>query len=218
MRPMRRVLSALAASAVYGFSVGAVRSFRFAALDVVKFPLLVCVSASVCAGAYFLLARFVAPRLAFSDVRRLVLASYGDLARLLASFAPVCLFLARTVRQPISLAELGEYPFFLGCNVALIAGCGVLAVGRQATALSRRHGLSRLRAGVLVGGWLGFSLLVGGQAAWYLRPFFGIRAVPEDGTFCEGSQPDFRGARSFYEAVYNLGAAPRGRQAMDAHR
>ena len=43
----------------------------------------------------------------------------------------------------------------------------------------------------------------GGQCAWYLRPFFGpstIRDIP----FIEGSAPDYRGATSFYEAVYHL--------------
>src|SRR5438874_1449699 len=101
---MRRVLGLLVASAIYGFSVGAVRSFRYAGLNLVKFPLLICASAGVCAGVYFLVARVLAPSLAFSDVRRLVIESYADLARLLASFAPVTFFLATTLRPPASSA------------------------------------------------------------------------------------------------------------------
>jgi hypothetical protein len=206
-----RALGLLAASAIYGFSVGAVHSLRYAWLNVVKFPLLICASASVCAGVYFLVARLLAPGLGFADVRRLVTASYADLAALLGSLAPVTLFLATTLRPPASPVDLGEYPSFLAGNLALIAGCGILSVSRQTAALLHRHGLTRSRALGVVGSWLLFSLLVGGQAAWYLRPFFGNRAIPDDGSFCLGRRPDFRGAESFYEAVYHLAAPPRAR-------
>jgi hypothetical protein len=197
-------LRPLALAAAYGFAVGAVRSWRFAALNVVKFPLLILISVTVCAAAYFLVARVLAPSIASSDVRRLALASYADLARLLGSLAPVALFLALTIRQPVSTTELSEYPFFLTLNLVAIAGCGVLAVMRQTATLLERHALSRQRAVAVVSAWLSLSLFVGGQAAWYLRPFFGVRAIPDDGSFCHGSRPDFRGARSFYEAVGNL--------------
>jgi len=205
---VKRAAKLLVASATYGFSVGAVHSLRFAALNLLKFPLLIGVSVSVSAGAYYLVARVLAPGLGFAAVRRLVIAGYADLAELLASFAPVTLFLAATLRSPTSLVELGEYPSFLAGNVALIAGGGALSVGRQAYALLGRHALSRARAVSLVGGWLAVSLLVGGQAAWYLRPFFGNRVVPDDGSFCLGSRPDFRGARSFFEAVRHLAVPP----------
>jgi hypothetical protein len=205
---MARALRLLLASAIYGFSVGAACSLRFAALNLIKFPLLICISVSVSAGAYYLVARLFAPHLGFSAVRRLVIGSYADLAELLASFAPVTLFLAATLRSPTSLVELGEYPAFLAGNVALIALGGVLSVGRQAVALLERHALPRARALSLVGGWLAVSLLVGGQGAWYLRPFFGNRAVVDDGSFCQGSRPDFRGAESFFEAVYQLAVPP----------
>jgi len=204
-------LGLLAASATYGFSVGAVRSWRFAMLNVIKFPLLLGVSAGVCAAAYFVVARMLAPSLGFSDVRRLVESSYGDLAKLLAAFSPVALFLALTLGQPVSRVELGEYPAFLALNTLVIAGCGALAVARQTATLLRRHALPHLRARAVVASWLALSLLVGGQAAWYLRPFFGVRAIPDDGSFCLGTRPDFRGAESFYEAVYNLAAPPRAR-------
>jgi hypothetical protein len=204
-----RLAGPLVLAAAYGFAVGAVRSWRFATLNLVKFPLLILISVTVCAGAYFLVARVLAPSIASADVRRLALASYADLTRLLASLAPVALFLALTIRQPVSTAELGEYPFFLALNLVAIAGCGVLAVTRQTATLEGRHSLSRQRAVALVAAWLSLSLFVGGQAAWYLRPFFGVRAIPDDGSFCHGSRPDFRGARSFYEAVANL--VPHGR-------
>lgn len=209
---MERVPRLLAAAALYGFSAGAVRSWRYASLNLVKLPLLICICATTCAGAYFLVARLLAPSLTFADVRRLVLAGYADLAELLASLSPVCLFLALTIRAPASTVDLGEYPWFLAANLVLIAGSGVLAIARQTAMLLGRHALARWRAIALIAGWLGCSLLVGGQAAWYLRPFFGNRAVPDDGSFCLGSRPDFRGATSFYEAVQHLVAPPPARR------
>src|SRR5262249_36263745 len=78
---MRRMLGMVAAAAAYGFSAGAVRSFRFATLNLIKLPLLIGISVSVAAGAYFLAARLLAPELGFPAVRRLVLSSYADLAK-----------------------------------------------------------------------------------------------------------------------------------------
>ena len=51
-------------------------------------------------------------------------------------------------------------------------------------------------------GWLALSLAVGGQAAWTLRPFFGVRSIPGAETrFFLGASPDYRGSTNFYEAV-----------------
>ena len=62
---------------------------------------------------------------------------------------------------------------------------------------------------ITVGGWLVLSLLVDGQAAWTLRPFFGVRSIPGAETrFFLGSAPDYRGATNFFEAVKNVVTAP----------
>jgi hypothetical protein len=203
-----RLGRAILASAAYGFAIGAVHSWRYAAHNLVKFPLLLVVTALVCAAAHYLVARAVAPRLPFLEVARLVTSSYADTAVLLASLGSVCLFLALAFEPPSSTVDLGEYPLFLGLNVLLIAICGSIALGRQALELLGRHRVSRGRTRVLVAAWLGTSLLVGSQWAWYLRPFFGNRAVSDDGSFCLGSRPDFRGATSFYEAVLHLVRPP----------
>lgn len=197
-------LRLVVAPAVYGFSVGAVYSWRSAALNTLKFPLLIAVTAVVCAASHFLIARFFGLRLTFSQVRNLVFEGYGDLGVMLASLSTVLLFFALTFEPSISPTELGEYPWFLGLNVVLIAGLGSLSLVRQAHGVVRRAHTSTRRAACVVGGWLAVSLLVGAQGAWYLRPFFGNRAVPDDGTFCLGTRPDFRGATSFFEAVGDL--------------
>ena len=80
----------------------------------------------------------------------------------------------------------------------------VVGVGRSTTVL-----YDEPRRLTLVAGWLALSLLVGGQAAWTLRPFFGVRSIPGAETrFFLGSSPDYRGSTNFYEAVYDLVVRP----------
>ena len=96
-------------------------------------------------------------------------------------------------------------------NVLFIAACGSIALIRQARALLDTHGLMRRTSLMLVAGWLALSLFTGAQCAWYMRPFFGISYMGRGATvFFSGTRPDFRGARSFYEAVYNLVSPPDG--------
>jgi hypothetical protein len=204
-----KCLAALAlGAAVYGGSIGAVHSWLFAARNLIKFPLLILGTAALCAPAYALVARFLAARLSFVEALGLVLRLFRDACLLLAALAPACLFLARTLEPP-GRDGLGEYPLFLGFNVALIAICGSLALVRRGRVLLHERALSRWRVTLLLGCWLLLSLLVGGQWAWYLRPFFGVASIGAEVTpFCLGTLPDFRGATSFYEAVLHLADPP----------
>ncbi len=207
---MRRDLAALlAASALYGFSIGSLHSTRFGLHDVLKFPLLFLVTGAVCAVAYFLCGCLIGGfRFRFGDIQRLAMRLYRDAALLLAALAPANLFLARTLVPP-DAASLHEYPMFLGLNVGFIAVAGALALVRQVRALAAYHPWSLPRRLTLVAGWLALSLLVGGQAAWTLRPFFGVRSIPGAETrFFLGSSPDYRGSTNFYEAVYDVVTRP----------
>src|SRR5689334_4918686 len=180
---MRRDVATLVlASAVYGFSIGSVHSTRFGLHDLIKFPLLLLVTGAACAVAYFLWALLIGGgRFRFVDVQRLAMRLYRDAAVLLAALAPANLFLARTLVPP-DATSLHEYPLFLAANVVFIAVAGALALLRQVRALARYHPWPLSRRVVTVGGWLALSLLVGGQAAWTLRPFFGVRSIPADQT------------------------------------
>jgi hypothetical protein len=206
---MRRDVATLVlASALYGFSIGCVHSARFGLHNVVKFPLLLLITGAACAVAYFVWALLIGgARFRFVDVQRLAMRLYRDAAVLLAALAPANWFLARTIIPP-DATSLHDYPLFLGANVGFIAVAGALALFRQVRALAQYHPWPLSQRAITVGGWLALSLLVGGQAAWTLRPFFGVRSIPGAETrFFLGSSPDYRGSTNFYEAVYNIVAA-----------
>ncbi len=205
---IRVVASLIAASAVYGFAIGSVHSSTYALRNLIKFPLLLTGTALTCGFAYFICGRIIVSTLSFVSVQRLVWRVYRDTAVLLASLGLVCIFLAYTLAKP-TRSSLNEYPLFLGLNVVFIAASGSLSLVRQAKNLLRDHVLSRAQSIAIVTTWLGLSLAVGGQWAWYLRPFFGVSSLP-DGPFFLGAAPDFRGARSFYEALYQLVDPSRG--------
>jgi len=198
----RLALQIALASAVYGFSVGSLHSFRLGTWNLLKFPLLIFLTSLICAIAYYVSSQFITKELPFREVVRLALSTFRDVAVLLASLGPVCFFLARTVVQPDERG-LNEYPFFLGLNVFFIALSGTAALVRQTLGLLRKRHLTLRRSALIVLAWLALSLFAGGQCAWVLRPFYGPATI-KDIPFMEGSNPDYRGARSFYEAVYHL--------------
>lgn len=201
---MKQLLTLVGCAAAYGFSVGCAHSLTFGLHNLVKFPLLLLVTASVCAVASHLVASFAGARLRFAEVQELNFALFTDASVMLASLAPVGLFLSLTHARPTE-SGLHEYPLFLAFNVVLIAVSGVTALWRQARGVMKKAQLGRRRGVVVVGAWLALSLLVGSQAAWFFRPFFGVATIrAEDTPFFLGTNPDFRGATNFYEAVWQI--------------
>jgi hypothetical protein len=191
-------------SAVYGFSIGRVHSLNFALRNLVKFPALILVTGVFCSLGYFVFSKLIARGLSFDDVQQLSLRTFRDISLMLASLAPVSWFLALTIKQP-DLTGLNEYPLFLCLNLIFISVSGGVALGRRAAGLIQRFHLSRKAGALIITAWLLISLTLGAQAAWYLRPFFGVSTIPAENTpFMLGRRPDIRGAASFYEAVYYL--------------
>lgn len=196
------------ASAIYGFAIGSVHSRTFAIYNLVKFPLLILITAAVCSVSYYAAIRFVTRRLSFGEVQGLAVGTFQEIALLLASLSPVSFFLAKTIRQP-DAEGLNEYPLFLGLNVLLIAICGTVALIRRTSILVSQHSLDARMGALVMFLWLSLSLFVGAQCAWYLRPFFGVSTIDASQVgFIEGTRPDHRGATSFYEAVYHLFVPP----------
>lgn len=198
---MRAALVTALCAAAYGFALGSAHSELYAVRNLAKLPLLVLVTGVVCALAYFVIARGSGARLSFLDVQRATWRLFHDLAVILASLSPAVFFLARTARATDD-GKLGSYDAFLAFNVVAFGCAGTLALVRQARGLFTEHAVAPARANVLVACWLALSLGVGGQAAFYLRPFFGFPATRGNTPpFFLGAEPDLRGATNFYEAV-----------------
>lgn len=54
------------------------------------------------------------------------------------------------------------------------------------------------------------ALLVGGQAAFYVRPFFGVPASRgRTPPFLPGNEPDVRGATNFFELLSQFSSYPK---------
>ena len=203
----RAVLTMFAAAAAYGFAIGASNSLCYATRNLVKLPLPIVGTALLCAVLYHLLARFFAARLGFVQVQRVVMAVFRDISVLLCALTPVVAFLALTMQRP-DRDSLGDYPAFQGVNVLAIATCGCLSVWRRSRELLAERVVARARRPWLIATWMLASLLVGGQIAWFVRPFFGVHPGRWSNGFCSGRAPDHNGATSIYEAVWNLVDTP----------
>lgn len=207
-RPVRNLCLTILAAAAYGAALGAGKNLTYCWRSAVKFPLLLLGTCALCTLAYFVLARFFAVRLRFPAVLHAAAALFGALAALLGSLAPVTLLLGVTMQPPTG-RELGGYPGFVGTNMAFVAIASSFALLRQARLLLREHGVPVGRTRAIVGSWLVLSLLVGGQLAFWLRPFFGIASLRGEPPFVLGDEPTVTGARNFYEVVWQfvVGAA-----------
>lgn len=201
--------AALAGACAYGFAIGAGKNLTYAWRSSLKFPLLLVGTALLCGLACFVFARFCGAPLPFLAVQRASFALHRTTAVLLGSLSPVVLFLGRTMAAP-DARSLGGYPLFVGLNMLFIAAAGVVALRVQTHGLLRDHRLPRRQALLVVGSWLLLSLLVGGQLAFWLRPFFGIASLAGDPPFLLGSEPTVTGAGNFYEVVWQFvsGADP----------
>ncbi|MBL8857490.1 MAG: hypothetical protein JNL28_03165 [Planctomycetes bacterium] len=205
---IRNVLAAWTALAVYGFALGIAHSATYAVRNVLKFPLLVTVTAVVCSLSWWILARAVGAPLSFVAVQRTAWRMFRDLGFLLASLSPIVLFFALVMRATDD-GVLGEYDRFLALNIVLIAVSGVVALARGARALFVEHALAPARVVVVMLAWLAVSATVGGQAAFFMRPFFGFPATRGGNPpFFLGAAPDLRGATNFFEAVQQTISRP----------
>ena len=199
-----RPAAALAlSSAIYGFSIGVANSWVYGLRNLVKFPLLIVVTAATCALCYHVASKFLGAPLTFVRVQRVVLGVFLDISVLLASLTPVVLYLAATMVDPVA-GDLGGYPGFLRFNVVAIAATGCLSVVLRARRELPDTVVDGRRRALLLTAWMGASLLVGGQVCWYIRPFFGSTPGSWKKPWFAGATQDPRGAGSFYEAVYHL--------------
>jgi len=204
---VRAVSTTLLAAAVYGFSIGASKNLTYAWRSAIKVPLLLLGTGAICAVAWYVAAQFTGVRLSWAAVQRATFGQLRTLAVLLASLGPATAFLGQTMTAPTE-GSLGGYPGFVAVNLIFIAIAGSFSVLLQARALRLEHRLPLHRGDALVAIWLLLSLAVGGQLAFYLRPFFGIASLHGAPPFLLGDEPTVTGARNFYEFVWQLVAPP----------
>jgi hypothetical protein len=198
---IRNILAAWAGLALYGYALGTAHSQLYAVRNLIKFPLLVTVTALVCSVSWWILARTVGTSLTFASVQRFAWLLFRDLGFLLASLTPIVLFFAISMRASDD-GRLGEYDRFLAMNIVLIALNGIVAVVKTTRTLLSQHAIELQKAWILSLCWLVVSAGVGGQAAFYMRPFFGFPATRGgDPPFFLAATPDLRGATNFFEAV-----------------
>lgn len=204
---LRTLAATLAASSAYGFAIGWAHDWIYAARNVVKFPLLIVTTASLGSVSFWLVASSFRVDLGFAAAQRLAWTLFHDASMLLASLAPPVFFVASTL-QAGDDGVLGRYDEFLAANMLLIATCGALALVRQAKALLAEN-LARSRAIAVTLAWLAISLVVGGQASFWMRPFFGFPATRgARPPFFLRDAPDLRGATNFFEAVLQTISRP----------
>lgn len=196
------VLRTFSVAALYGYALGSVHDHLYASRNVVKFPLLLAVTAVVCAASYWIAALALGARLRFAAVQRAAWGLFCDASSMLASLAPAVLFVALVMRTSDD-GQLGEYDLFLFVNVVCIALAGGIALVRRGIVLIPETAGSLRRRLTIVAAWLALSLFVGGQVAFLLRPFVGLPAtrgqVPP---WFLWNEPDARGATNFYAAVW----------------
>jgi hypothetical protein len=157
------------AGAVHGLALGsyALRGEQ-ALYSALKIPLLLAVSTALCIPSFFVLNTILGLRSDFSAAMRGILCSQAVVAVVLASFAPIVLFLfASGLSYRSSLAASGVLFF-----AASMAGQRTLARHyRPLIAANPRHRAPRAL-------WLLLYWFVTIQLAWVLRPFIGAPDLP----------------------------------------
>jgi hypothetical protein len=163
--PLRALTATVAlAGAVHGLALGsfALRGEQ-ALYSALKIPLLICASTALCIPSFYAVNAALGLRSDFSAALRGILCTQAVVAVVLASFAPIVLFLfASGLSYRSSLAASGVLFF-----AASMAGQRTLARHyRPLIAANPRHRAPRAL-------WLLLYWFVTIQLAWVLRPFIG---------------------------------------------
>jgi len=170
-------ISALGAG-LFGASMGWWRSPWMAAINAVKFPLIILATAFGNALLNGLLAALLGARLKFRESLMLVLLSFEVAAMILASMAPINLFLVWNL-PPMSDSQETQlvYSIMKLIQVVVIAAAGLIACWRLLSCLAWR--LKNRRAALKVfWAWIAGNLLLGTQLTWICRPFVGSPHLP----------------------------------------
>ena len=176
----------------YGASIGAWRGAEQALFCAIKLPLLLVLTALVCAALNALWARRLGLDLSLAESVRAVLLEFAFAALLLAAVAPVLALFDVTLPGPSEPRAWASHDLLGFAHVVAIAVAGSFALARQRAWLRERCPHAPRARGLAVL-WLAGHLVVCAQLSWSLRPWFGspglevefLRDRPLEGSFYE---------------------------------
>jgi hypothetical protein len=181
-------------SGLYGATIGLWRAEVMALYVAIKFPMLIFLTTLCNAAINWMLATVMGAGFNFRQTLLAQLMSYTIASLILASLAPITLFILFNT-PPLSAGSTFGHGFFLLINVGVLALAGILSNIRLYRFLEE-HTHNRIMARRVLTAWLAGNLLVGAQLSWNLRPFIGAPELE-----IQFLRPDpFEG--NFYESVY----------------
>ncbi len=165
-------LTSIAFFAIYGVVMGLYNSPLQALSSAVKVPVLFFLALLICYPALFMFNVLLGSKLTFAQSFALILVSYGIIASVLASFAPISVFF---------MLIGSSYAFLRLLHVAVFAVAGI--AGMKALNDGLLYACEKYtvypKQGVRVFKiWILIFAFVGTQLAWNLRPFLGDRDMP----------------------------------------
>lgn len=173
---LRLLVVILIGSGVYGFTLGIWRAPLQSLYTAIKFPLLILLT---CAGngvVNGMLAQLLGSGLSFRQTSLAILMSFAIAATILASLAPVTLFVWFNAPPLGSATAILGHSLMLLTHVGAVGFAGVMA-NRRLFGLLREISERASTARAVLLSWLAGNLFLGAQLAWVLRPFIGSPAL-----------------------------------------
>lgn len=169
---VKLILTSIAFFAIYGVVMGLYNSPLQALSSAVKVPVLFFLALLICYPALFMFNVLLGSKLTFAQSFALILVSYGIIASVLASFAPISVFFM-LIGSSYAFLRLLHVGIF---GVAGIAGMKALNDGLlyacEKYTIYPKQGVRVFKI------WILIFAFVGTQLAWNLRPFLGDRDQP----------------------------------------
>ncbi|MGJ8725728.1 MAG: hypothetical protein ACSHYB_14300 [Roseibacillus sp.] len=193
---IRSVLLIIIGGGCYGFTVGLWRGPEMALYVAIKTPALLFITLLITGLLNGILGLLLGTGIGFRQSLLCQLLAFSLAAVVLASLAPITVFLALQAPPADSPQAATSHSLYLLTHTAIIAIGGILAVTRL-FGLIRDLTPNHKAARITLLSWLTSNAFVGAQLSFLLRPFFGspsleiafLRPNPFNGTF--------------YEAVWN---------------
>lgn len=185
----------VAGTAIYGAALGAWRSPAQGVFSALKLPLVLTLTALGNSLINGMAAPLLGVSISFKESLAAILASFAICATILASLAPLLLFLVVSSPSMDSAQRGAAHGLILIVNVGSLALAGIVGNVRLFQTILSLSG-DRPPALRVWTAWLGMNLLLGSQFSWLLRPFVGSPGLPVEFLRADAFQGNF------FEAVF----------------